>query len=226
MKNKCLFVKSYDPKKINFTVPENIAVMNAYCGNVIIELYPNISPKSVERFKMLIKSGEYNDTAFHRVIKDVLVQAGDLEFGDSHPEKMPNQTTCTSNLALIFGNFEVFVHISLFDDIRKGVYVDVVKNATKALNHKYAPAWRKYLLGSNIRERGVIKYPNLLDTVELTKDPSKEIKLKNSLYMDSSSKKIYEKTQVESIKIIDKNTFWVTSEAETFGSPYLFKISL
>ena len=35
-----------------------------------------------------------------------------------------------------------------------------------------------------------------------------------------------EKTQVESIKIIDKNTFWVTSEAETFGSPYLFKISL
>ena len=35
-----------------------------------------------------------------------------------------------------------------------------------------------------------------------------------------------EKTQVESIKIIDKNNFWVTSEAETFGSPYLFKISL
>ena len=34
------------------------------------------------------------------------------------------------------------------------------------------------------------------------------------------------KTQVESIKIIDKNTFWITSEAETFGSPYLFKISL
>ena len=34
------------------------------------------------------------------------------------------------------------------------------------------------------------------------------------------------KTQIESIKIIDKNTFWVTSEAETFGSPYLFKISL
>ena len=28
------------------------------------------------------------------------------------------------------------------------------------------------------------------------------------------------------LKIIDKNTFWVTSEAETFGSPFLFKISL
>ena len=81
MKNKCLFIKNYDPKKINFEIPENIAVLNAYCGNVIIELYPNISPKSVNRFKMLIKSGEYNNVAFHRVIKNVLVQAGDLEFG-------------------------------------------------------------------------------------------------------------------------------------------------
>ncbi len=30
---------------------------------------------------MLIKSGNYNDVAFHRVIKNVLVQSGDLEFG-------------------------------------------------------------------------------------------------------------------------------------------------
>ena len=81
IKNKCLFVKNYDPKKINFVKPKNIAVLNAYCGNVIIELYPNISPNSVKRFKMLIKSGEYNNVAFHRVIKNVLVQSGDLEFG-------------------------------------------------------------------------------------------------------------------------------------------------
>ena len=81
MKNKCLFVKNYDPKKLNFENPKNIAILNAYCGNVIIELYPNVSPKSVDRFKMLIKSGEYNNNAFHRVIKNVLVQAGDLEFG-------------------------------------------------------------------------------------------------------------------------------------------------
>jgi len=81
IKNKCLFVKNYNPEKINFDNPKNIAIMNVYCGNVIIELYPNISPKSVERFKMLIRSGEYNDVAFHRVIKNVLVQAGDLQFG-------------------------------------------------------------------------------------------------------------------------------------------------
>ena len=81
LKDKCLFVKSYDPEKINFQDPSNIAILNVDCGNVIIELYPNISPKGVERFKTLIKSKAYDDVAFHRVIKDKLVQAGDLEFG-------------------------------------------------------------------------------------------------------------------------------------------------
>jgi peptidyl-prolyl cis-trans isomerase A (cyclophilin A) len=79
--NKCLFVKNFDPQKINFTKPENIIVMNAECGNVIIELYPNVSPKAVNRFKNLIKLNSYDNVAFHRVIKDKLVQAGDLEFG-------------------------------------------------------------------------------------------------------------------------------------------------
>jgi len=69
------------PEKLKFKHPENIAVLSAPCGNVIIELYPNLSKNSVERFKMLIKSGQYNNVSFHRVIKNVLVQAGDLKFG-------------------------------------------------------------------------------------------------------------------------------------------------
>ena len=78
---KCLFIKDYDPNKITFQNPEDIVVLNVDCGNIIIKLYPEISPKSVKRFKMLIKSGKYDDVAFHRVIKNVLVQSGDLEFG-------------------------------------------------------------------------------------------------------------------------------------------------
>ena len=81
IKNKCLFVKNFDPQKINFEKPKNIVVLNAECGNVIIELYPEISPNGVERFKKLINSKAYDNVAFHRVIKDKLVQAGDLEFG-------------------------------------------------------------------------------------------------------------------------------------------------
>ena len=81
IKDKCLFIKSYNPQKINFDNPKNIAILNVTCGNVIIELYPEISPEAVKRFKELVRSKAYDDIAFHRVIKDTLVQAGDLEFG-------------------------------------------------------------------------------------------------------------------------------------------------
>ena len=81
LKNKCLFIEDFDPKNLAFDKPENIAVLNIDCGNVIIELYPDLSPNSVDRFKTLVKSKAYDDVAFHRVIKDKLVQAGDIEFG-------------------------------------------------------------------------------------------------------------------------------------------------
>ena len=81
IKNKCLFVKNFDPQEITFKDPGNIAILNVECGNVIMELYPDISPNAVKRFKQLIKSKSYDDIAFHRVIKDTLVQAGDLEYG-------------------------------------------------------------------------------------------------------------------------------------------------
>ena len=81
IKDKCLFVKNYDPKKIKFDKPKNIAVLNVHCGNVIIELYPEISPNGVKRFITLVNSKAYDNIAFHRVIKDVLVQTGDLEYG-------------------------------------------------------------------------------------------------------------------------------------------------
>ena len=81
IKNKCLFVEKVNLTKLNFNKPENIVILNVPCGNVVIELFPSISPNSVERFKKLVKNREYDNVAFHRVVENFLVQAGDLEFG-------------------------------------------------------------------------------------------------------------------------------------------------
>ena len=81
IKNKCLFVEKVNLTKLNFNKPENIVILNVPCGSVVIELYPSISPNSVERFKKLVKNKEYDNVAFHRVVENFLVQAGDLEFG-------------------------------------------------------------------------------------------------------------------------------------------------
>ena len=81
IKNKCLFVKQLNLNELKIKDTKNFAIMGVECGKVAIELYPHISPKSVERFKHFINSGLYNNSAFYRVIDKTLVQAGDLEFG-------------------------------------------------------------------------------------------------------------------------------------------------
>ena len=106
LKNDCLFVKNNDPSNLVFEKIENIAVLNVPCGNVIIELYPKLSPNSVKRFKMLIETGEYNDVAFHRVIKRFLVQAGDLEYGKKNNINYTYLGTGSSK----YGNIKSEVH--------------------------------------------------------------------------------------------------------------------
>ena len=81
IKNKCLFIKQLDLNELEIKDSKNLAIMDVECGKVVIELYPNVSPKSVERFKYFVNSGLYNNSAFYRVIENTLVQAGDLEFG-------------------------------------------------------------------------------------------------------------------------------------------------
>ncbi len=46
-------------------------------GVIEIELYPEIAPISVENFLKLCKSGFYNGTFFHRVIRSFVIQGGD-----------------------------------------------------------------------------------------------------------------------------------------------------
>ena len=45
-------------------------------GDIIVELYPDKSPKSVANFLDYVNSGAYDGTIFHRVIKDFMNQGG------------------------------------------------------------------------------------------------------------------------------------------------------
>jgi len=51
-------------------------------GDVTIALRPDLAPKHVEQIKTLVKNGEYDNVAFHRVIEGFMAQTGDVEFGD------------------------------------------------------------------------------------------------------------------------------------------------
>ena len=54
-------------------------------GEIKIELYSNLAPKMVARFKELAKEGFYDGTTFHRV-NPTIIQGGDPNSKDNDPE--------------------------------------------------------------------------------------------------------------------------------------------
>lgn len=60
-----------DPKK------QYTATFKTDKGDIVVKLFADKTPKTVNNFVFLAKEGFYNDTIFHRVIDDFMVQGGD-----------------------------------------------------------------------------------------------------------------------------------------------------
>jgi len=54
-----------------------VAVIKTSEGEMVVEFWPEVAPKTVENFKKLAREGFYDGTAFHRVIKGFMIQGGD-----------------------------------------------------------------------------------------------------------------------------------------------------
>jgi len=54
-----------------------VAVIKTSEGEMIAEFWPDMAPNTVENFKKLARSGFYDGTAFHRIVKGFMIQGGD-----------------------------------------------------------------------------------------------------------------------------------------------------
>ncbi|MGI8890040.1 MAG: peptidylprolyl isomerase [Chthoniobacterales bacterium] len=59
------------------TNQNEVAVLKTSAGEMVVEFWPDVAPKTVENFKKLVKDGFYDGTAFHRIIKGFMIQGGD-----------------------------------------------------------------------------------------------------------------------------------------------------
>jgi peptidyl-prolyl cis-trans isomerase B (cyclophilin B) len=54
-----------------------VAVLKTSLGEMVVQFWPEVAPKTVENFKKLARQGFYDGTAFHRIIRGFMAQGGD-----------------------------------------------------------------------------------------------------------------------------------------------------
>ena len=76
---------------------ENIMIMKLENGEVLIELFDEIAPNHVKRFKQLSKEKKYDGVVFHRVIDGFMAQTGDVQYGNSSSDNFDIRRAGTGN---------------------------------------------------------------------------------------------------------------------------------
>jgi peptidyl-prolyl cis-trans isomerase B (cyclophilin B) len=56
---------------------KEVAVIKTSEGEMVAEFWPEVAPNTVENFKKLARSGFYDGTTFHRIVKGFMIQGGD-----------------------------------------------------------------------------------------------------------------------------------------------------
>ncbi|HAA91589.1 MAG: peptidylprolyl isomerase [Rhodospirillaceae bacterium] len=72
-----LFVLTLQPSTGRTANLENLIYLDLKDGRVVIELWPDLAPKHVERIKTLARQKFYDGVVFHRVIEGFMAQTGD-----------------------------------------------------------------------------------------------------------------------------------------------------
>ena len=82
-------------------------------GDVEIELFNDVAPNHVKRFKELANSGKYDGVVFHRVIDGFMAQTGDVQFGNSKSSDFNLSLAGTggSNLPNLKAEFSDVAHV-------------------------------------------------------------------------------------------------------------------
>ena len=81
-----------------------VVVLETTMGNIVVELRQDRAPASVQNFLAYAKSGHYDGTIFHRVLRGFMIQAGgytpDLE---AKPTRPPVRNEATNGLRNVRG---------------------------------------------------------------------------------------------------------------------------
>ncbi|MBI3147204.1 MAG: peptidylprolyl isomerase [Betaproteobacteria bacterium] len=127
-------------------------------GTIVLELYPEAAPKTVENFLGYVKSGHYVGTQFHRVIKGFMIQGGGFtsEF-QQKPTQAPIRNEGESSTKAGLSNLPGTIAMARTPDPHSAAaqfFVNVANNAP--LNYSGPSNWGYTVFGKVVSGMDVV----------------------------------------------------------------------
>jgi peptidyl-prolyl cis-trans isomerase B (cyclophilin B) len=125
-------------------------------GDIILELYPDKAPATVENFLQYVKDGYYNGTVFHRVINGFMIQGGGM---DADLKAKPTRPSIKNEADNGLKNEPYTIAMARTNDPHSATsqfFINVADN--QFLNHrgKTAAEWGYTVFGRVVQGKGVV----------------------------------------------------------------------
>ncbi|MEN8205055.1 MAG: peptidylprolyl isomerase [Pseudomonadota bacterium] len=116
-------------------------VFETSMGSFTLELYPEKAPKTVANFLTYVDDGFYDNTIFHRVIPDFVIQGGGFESGMKHkPPRAPVKNESSNRLKNITGTISM-ARRSHPDTATSQFYINLSHNDSLDYISDYQPGY-------------------------------------------------------------------------------------
>ena len=129
-------------------------------GVITLELDEAKAPKSVANFLAYVKAGHYDNTVFHRVIKNFMIQGGGFEPG---MKQKPTQAPVTNEADNGLKNNQYTVAMARTSDPHSATaqfFINTVDNAFLNFKAPTAQGWGYAVIGK------VVKGENVVDAIK------------------------------------------------------------
>ena len=78
-------------EKSSVTTSNEVAVIKTNEGEMVVQFWNDAAPNTIDNFKKLARSGFYDGTIFHRIVKGFMIQGGDPNSKDPAKENKYGQ---------------------------------------------------------------------------------------------------------------------------------------
>jgi len=125
-------------------------------GEIVLELESHKAPKTVENFLSYVRSGHYNGTIFHRVIKNFMIQGGGYTANyDQKPTRQPIRNEADNGLLNNRGAIAM-ARTSAPDSATAQFFINVENNSFLNFKSKTPQGWGYAVFGKVISGMEVV----------------------------------------------------------------------